>query len=261
MESKPNFTIFSVHHKFFALPNVGYIKPIHAGKKISAITLPFEGDDGIENISHLNKNFAELTVLYHIWKNYKKEEIPYWGLCHYRRYFCLPQPPFFNKRLYKFKDADKAFGMIFTPSLEKKITEKLQYGYIILPKKYYFIKLKKWSVKKQFIKDHNEESWLATEDAIKKLYPHYYNSIGSFMNGYSCSWYNMAIANYDFWNRYLTFLFTILFEVQKNIIIPETPTMIRVLGNISERLLPAYIYHYQMQKKLKVYYLPVAEIR
>lgn len=261
MDNKVNFTIFSVFHKAFDVPNVPYIKPIQAGRAIATTILPFEGDDGADNISALNKNFAELTVLYHIWKNYKKEQLPYWGLCHYRRYFCLPQPPFLTKRLYRFNEASTAFKTIFTPLLQKKIDDKLQQGCVIICRKYYFLKLKKWSVKKQFIKDHNEESWAATEEAIKKLYPQYFDSIEKFMNGVSCSWYNMAIAGYDFWNEYLTFLFDILFEVQKKITIAETSTMIRVLGNISERLLPAYIFHLQQQQKLKIYYLPVAEIR
>ena len=255
-----NFTIFSVHHKPFSIPNVSYIKPIQAGKLLAKVNLGFEGDDGKDNISNLNKNFAELTVIYHIWKNYSKDELPFWGICHYRRFFCMPKNLYALKRIYKFTNADAAFQKIFNTTLQQTITQKLQQGYIILPKKYHFIKLKKWSVKQQFIKDHDAISWQYTEDAIKKLYPDYFGSINEFMNGLTCSWYNMLIADWNFWNEYLTFLFDVIFEVKAKLIVKETDTLIRVFGNISERLLCAFV-HLKQKDGLKVFYLPVAEIR
>ena len=82
-----DFKIFSVYHKPFLTPDLPFIIPIHAGKKLSSIELGYEGDDTGDNISLLNASLCELTVLYYIWKNKDKHQFTHWGLCHYRRYF------------------------------------------------------------------------------------------------------------------------------------------------------------------------------
>ncbi len=259
-ETSNSFTLFCVFFKPFICPNIDYIKPIQAGKKVADFDLGFEGDDGADNISEWNKNFSELTVLYHIWKNYKPEQIRFWGLCSYRRYFTLPKNILDKKRIQFYPIEEASFNKIFTPKLKTVIENKLNDGYIILPKKYKFIKLKKWSVKQQYIKDHDTISWQLTEDAVKKLYPEYMQSVNEFMNGLTASWYNMLIASNEFWNGYLTFLFNILFEIKKTLVVQETPALSRIYGNIAERLLNAYVLHHQKLGQ-KVYYLPVAELK
>ena len=131
-----DFTLFCVFFKPFICPNIDYIKPIQAGKKIADFDLGFEGDDGVDNISEWNKNFSELTVLYHIWKNYNAEQIRFWGLCSYRRYFTLPKNIFDKKRLQSYPINEASFNEIFSPKLKTIIQQKLNEGYIILPKKY-----------------------------------------------------------------------------------------------------------------------------
>ena len=94
---------------------------------------------------------------------------------------------------------------------------------------------------------------------MKKLYPEYMQSVNEFMNGLTASWYNMLIASWDFWNGYLTFLFNILFEIKKVIVVQETASLSRIYGNIAERLLNAYVIHHR-KEGLKVYYLPIAQL-
>ena len=112
---KDIFTIFSAFfYKDFPIPPVSYIHPIHAGKAIAEFDLGIEGDDTGDNISSWNKNFSELTVAYYIWKNYDAQQLPYWGLCHYRRYFCKHLHWSTLKKEYHFTDREKAFKKIFT---------------------------------------------------------------------------------------------------------------------------------------------------
>lgn len=60
-----------------------YIHSIQGGTAISK-ELETEFKDNIgENISHKNRNYAELTVTYWVWKNCNS---PYKGICHYRRF-------------------------------------------------------------------------------------------------------------------------------------------------------------------------------
>jgi hypothetical protein len=62
------------------------------------------------------------------------------------------------------------------------------------------------------------------------------------------------IAPWQIWDAYLEWLFAILFEVKRNIKIPEDAYQSRVFGFMSERLINLYIQHNQ----LKPAYLPVA---
>ena len=112
----------------------------------------------------------------------------------------------------------------------------------------------------QYFRDHDEISWNLTEAAIKKLYPHYSSSFNAMGEGLTCSWYNMLIASWSFWDGYLTFLFDILFEVKKDLKITEDPLQIRIFGNLSERLLNTYLRYHKKNEGLKVHYLPLTRI-
>jgi hypothetical protein len=160
--------------------------------------------------------------------------------------------------LYDFTSAELAYKKVFTASLIKKINKKLKEGMIIMPSSYHFIKLKKWSVKQQYIKDHDTLSWNTMEDVVASLYPEYINSFNQFANGLTCSWYNMMIASWKFWDEYLTWLFDILFEVKVRLE-ASTEVPLRLYGYLSERLLNVYVNH-QKKKGLKVTYLPIAHL-
>ena len=101
---------------------------------------------------------------------------------------------------------------------------------------------------------------MCVKAAIKKLYPQYSSSFNEMGEGLTCSWYNMLIASWSFWDGYLTFLFEILLEVKKDLIITENPLQIRIFGNLSERLLNTYLRHLKKHKGLKVHYLPIVKL-
>ncbi len=260
-ETNNTFVIFSAFfNKNFLVPEVSYIKPTQAGKVIANFGLPMKGDDTGENISAQNQNFSELTVAYNVWKNYNSKLLPYWGLCHYRRYFCKHLHWLKIKKEYHLNNQKEAFNLIFTPELYVEIENNLLAGKVIMPIPYRFLKLKRWSVKKQYIKDHDKVSWDLTEAAIKELYPEYCKSFKMLGEGLTCCWYNMLIASWDFWDGYLTFLFAILFKVKEDLVINQNITQIRIFGNLSERLLTTYIRHHKTHNDLKIHYLPIAHL-
>jgi len=98
--------ILVAYHKKSPLFKNDIVIPIHAGRAVAKVKSKdgvisdqdFEwlmknmiGDDTGENISELNRDLNEWTVLYWAWKNYDKLGNPdYIGLCHYRRFFELP---------------------------------------------------------------------------------------------------------------------------------------------------------------------------
>ncbi len=254
---KTPFTLFSIYYKPFMVPEVPFVHPIQAGRAIHE-GFGIEGDDTGDNISHLNQNWVELTAAYYIWKNYSSSQLPYWGLVHYRRYFTLPLGlnPF--KRIYSLKASKETFSRVLSPKLEAYISKQLEAGKIILPKRYHMYKLKRWSVKQQYIRDHDADAWNLMEKAVKTLYPEYGKSFDRFAGGLDLCAFNIMIASREFWDAYLTWLFRILDEVKKEYRIREDPNQRRVFGFLSERLLNVFVLHQQLHKGQKVKYMPVA---
>lgn len=95
------------YHKPATLLKNDFLVPIHLGRAVAEksakdgqlsdkeLQWMFDnmiGDNTGENISHLNREFCELTGLYWAWKNYAALENPdYIGFMHYRRHFVLNQ--------------------------------------------------------------------------------------------------------------------------------------------------------------------------
>ena len=259
--SNNSFTIFSAFfQQGFTIPAIPYIHPIQAGKALANFDLGIEGDNTGINISEWNPNFSELTVAYYIWKNHTAQQLPFWGLCHYRRYFYSPAYSIPFKREYIFKDHSKAFKKVFTDKPQKEIETNLLAGKVISPVPYKYIKLKKCSIKIQYIKDHDAESWNLMEQALLKLYPDYKDAFNQLSSGITCSLYNMLIASWGFWDGYLHFLFNILLEVKKDLIPSKDAGQIRIFGNLSERLLYTYLIHHKNHNNLEIHYMPLAKL-
>lgn len=102
-KKQPSVKILVGYHKPAILFKNDVFVPIHLGRalataaskdgKISTDDYQWMldnmiGDDTGDNISHLNRYFAEMTAIYWAWKNYDKLGNPdYIGLAHYRRMF------------------------------------------------------------------------------------------------------------------------------------------------------------------------------
>lgn len=259
-ELNKKLLLFSVVHKSYLLPDVDYVIPIHAGKKISTLNLHLTGDDEGINISELNPNYCELTVIYNVWKNNKYNDITYWGLCHYRRYFCLQLhwTKFKKKKNYYLPKEKCSFEKIFTHKFEVFLNKKISQNSIIVPFPYtLYDGKKKISVKDHFCKDHSIESWLQIEAAIEALYPDYLDSFNKVSQSNQLLCFNMMIAPNQIWNYYLKWLFDILHYIEKKVIISKNIYQARVLGFIAERLQTVYFHknsHYHIVN------LPVAHI-
>lgn len=103
MNQPPKVKILVCYHKPAPLYKSEIFTPIHVGRAIAKerskdgfisdrdldwLLNNTIGDDTGDNISALNRSFAELTAIYWAWKNYDQLGNPdYIGLCHYRRLF------------------------------------------------------------------------------------------------------------------------------------------------------------------------------
>lgn len=251
------FIIYAVYHKPFFKPAVDFVVPIHAGKVLSTITLPFAGDDTGENISALNPNFCELTVLYWIWKNVPFDPADIWGLCHYRRYFVIPKKRLFKKKKSTVQKEPTA------ASLNEAVNDKLllymkkeletadaivQYPWTVRNKTGEIV-----TIETNYREEHIAAHWEILKEVIVKLYPAYASSLETFCKNTSMSFLNMMVARASVWQEYLSWMFSILFEVKKLITVPSDAYQSRVFGFLSERLMSLYLAH----NKVRVAYMPV----
>lgn len=250
-----NITLYTVTHKKAPLIKNNIFTPIQVGRFHNQPIDDYIGDDTLENISHKNPNFCELTALYWIWKNDKTSDIM--GLCHYRRYFDF-NAKYFQKHITEIHSDDTSKGLSKTCD-EKMVGQKINYllnNYdIIVPKKKLckINRITLASLAMDYKFTHIIEDYDIMIKVLNRLFGNSFDYDYYFRRHYHIIHYNMLIARRDVFNAYCEWLFKIMDELEKEISISEYPYQARVFGFLSERLFTLYIH----QNKLKVKYLPV----
>lgn len=211
-------------HKKYQMPKDDMYLPLHVGKE-GKEDLGYIGDNTGENISTKNLYYCELTGMYWAWKNLNCDYI---GLSHYRRHFSLV------KKLPK--DIE---GRVDNTIKYKDVCEILKDTDIILPKKrnYYIENLYSHYEHTMYIEPLNE-----TRKIIEEKCPKYLEEFDKLHKRTSAHMFNMFIMKKEIFNDYCTWLFDILFELEKRIP-PEQYDKFhaRYLGRISELLLDVWI--------------------
>ncbi|MBQ7863576.1 MAG: DUF4422 domain-containing protein [Lachnospiraceae bacterium] len=219
-----NIKLLVATHKEYPMPEDSMYLPIHVGKELSSLYLPWVGDNTGEHISSKNPNYCELTALYWAWKNLDADVI---GLSHYRRHFAMHKPGFFCKNKFPFvlKSTD--------------VESLLKTTSVLLPKpRNYFIETNY----SQFVHAHPAESLELTKHIIKAKYPEYTTYIEPVMNRTTAHRFNMLIMKKDIFDQYCSWLFDILFELEHQLDISSYDAYNqRIFGFISERLLDVFI--------------------
>lgn len=207
-------------HKPYRMPKDSVYMPIHVGYKRKK-NLGYIGDHTGNNISAKNPNFCELTALYWAWKNLDAD---YVGLAHYRRHFK-------GRR----RSTDK-FDCILTGAEMENIFKK--YDLILPRKRHYMIE----TVRSHYEHTHEPEALELTRQIIQERCPEYLTSFDRIMNRTSAHMFNMLIAKRCVYDAYCTWLFDILFELEKRLDISEYPPFeARVFGRIGELLLNVWV--------------------
>jgi len=199
-------------HKDYILPKEDIYLPVFVGAADSKLDLPYQRDDEGENISHKNRTYSELTGMFWAYKNLKADYI---GLCHYHRYMDVSG---IDISAYK----------------------------VILPKKrHYYIE----TAYSQYKHAHGSTGLDTARRVLERKYPDYLDAFDACMKKRSLHIFNMFIMRYDIFCEYSSFLFDVLFEIEK-----ELGDEDRLYGYISERLLDVYL------MKNKIPYKEVREI-
>jgi len=222
-------------HKKYQMPESDLYLPLHVGaegKKNSdgsELDLGYTKDNSGDNISNLNSSFCELTGLYWAWKNLDSDYI---GLAHYRRHFSMKRKDDFNCVLNN-EELSQYLGKIkvFVPNKRKYYIESLYSHY---KHTHYVIQLDK------------------TREIISEKYPDYLENFDVTVKHTYGYMFNMMIMDRFLLNDYCTWLFDILFELDKRINMPELSSFQgRYYGRISEIIFNVWLDHEVKNGKIK----------
>lgn len=219
----PTIKIIVATHKKYWMPQSDCYLPLHVGKANSPKDIGFIGDNTGDNISQKNATFCELTGVYWMWKNIDAD---YLGIVHYRRHFV--------KHLTIGKHAKRKVILN-----KDEFLNILQNTDIILPKKrHYYIETNR----QQYEHAHNPNDISILEQILQEQHASYLPAFNYIMSKTSGHRFNMFVMKKSAFDKYCTWLFDILFELEQRIDISNyNEYNSRVFGFIGERLLDVWI--------------------
>lgn len=170
--------------------------------------------DFIDNICKKNANYCELTAIYALHKNVEDE---FYGIEHYRRFFC-----------------DKYGKPISEMECKKIINE----GKIILPIP---CKLKP-NIFLDYAMHHKIKDLECVRDIIMNDYNDYFNTFDAVMHSQELCCYNMIVCDSKIFNSYCSWLFELFEKLEKQVDLSSySKYQARLYGFLSERLLNVWI--------------------
>ena len=227
-DSDADVKVIVATHKPYWMPEDEMYVPVRVGAEGKDETFGFKPDNVGENISGKNANYCELTGLYWAWKNLDCE---YLGLAHYRRHFTMLKGSGDRRDVLTL---DQARGLLLNVD-------------VLLPtKRNYYIETNY----QQYVHAHHAEDLDETRKILEEKYPEYLEAYDSSMKKTTGHRFNMFIMKKELCDGYCTWLFDILFELEKRLDISEySANDKRVFGFVSERLLDVWIKTNQIKYK------------
>ena len=232
-------SLYAAFHKTAPTIDAPYVVPIHVGRATAAAPLPgMIGDDTGENISARNTEYCELTALYWAWKNDRESDRI--GLMHYRRMLDIAgtfegsQAELFVDR-FDSRDWARRTG----DWLER---DAGNYD-IVVPKLHEMGR----TVEENYRNGHAAIDFDVLREVITEHYPAFREDFETEAAGYVIRLGNMFLMRREIFEPYCLWLFDILERIEAHDVDRShySPTQVRYLGFIAERLLGVYLRHLQ----------------
>lgn len=235
--------------------------PVMAGNALQRSS-HYKGDDSGIHISCKNKFYSELTGIYWVWKNTNQDIV---GSMHYRRFLtCQIEPLIYQIRRLLYFPLNlhkKRYGIIYTREYKKfcplilsrsEILEFLHDYDAIMPLR----RLLRHSVREHYRRYHNIRDLEIISLILKEKYPEYLSSFELFLSGNRMYANNMFIFKRADFDRCMSWLFSVLFELENRIQLDNYQGyQRRICGFMGERLLNVWLLHHRLKiKELSVVY-------
>lgn len=212
-------------HKPYIMPrDTSIYLPIQVGYDEVQEHFGFQGDNTGDNISYKHRYYSDLSAVYWGWKNLN---VGYLGSCHYRRYFVSKKP--------KYND-DKFFRYILNRNEIEKLLKICPV--IVAKKRNYYIE----SIEAHFKHTHESSDFDLLRAVIAEISPEYLDAFEKVAKSTSAHLFNTFIMRKDYVNSFCSFMFPILFEIEKRVDFSNRSEFeSRTCGYLGEFLLDTWI--------------------
>ena len=220
-----NIKILVATHKPYIMPgDKSLYMPIQLGCDETEERFGYLCDNTGDNISYKHKYYSDLSSVYWGWKNLNVE---YMGTCHYRRYF-----------VSKTKKADEIpfFQYILSrDELEQKLTDC---PVIVAKRRHYYIE----TIESHYKHTHTPSDFDTLRNVLHDLSPDYSDAFEKVAQSTSAHIFNTFIMRKDFVDSFCSFMFPILFEVERRTNFEgRTEFESRTCGYLGEFMLDTWI--------------------
>ena len=245
-ESQP-IRIFVSTHRDTALFDSKILQPVQVGCALRSDRFPWAlHDDEGENISELNAMYCELTTQYWAWKNV---DAPYYGFCHYRRYFDFSDT----------RHQENSWGEVIDDRIDADAQER--YG---LTDASITRAIEGWDIVTTECKDltlfpddgdtpyehYRIAPKLHINDLdrviaiLKEMHPDFAQDADAFLNGSHSCFCNMFVMRKELFSAYCSWLFPILERFMRDWDKARySVEALRTPGHLAERLFNIYLIH------------------
>lgn len=216
--------LVSTHKPYIMPKDTSIYLPIQVGYDEVSEHFGFQGDNTGDNISYKHRFYSDLSAIYWGWKNLNVE---YMGSCHYRRYFVSKKPKY---------DDNKFFRYILNREELESLLSKCPV--IVAKKRNYYIE----SIESHFKHTHESSDFDLLREIISEISPEYVDSFEKVAKSTSAHLFNTFIMRKDYVDSFCSFMFPILFEVEKRVdFSTRSEFESRTCGYLAEFLLDTWL--------------------